>query len=400
MVSVLLSESASLTARETLTVLGGGGVAIDVVDSGRWTIGRFSRWCRRAVSVPPPGTDPVGYLRRIGELVVERRYDAVLPTHEQAWLLAAGRHLLPADTPIAVAPIEAFDRVQGKIEFAELLDELAIPQPRWWRSGQEPEDVPYPHWVKASHGTAGRSVRRVHNHAEQQAAIAEFTATGETVMGQEPATGQYGQVQALFEHGRMVAVHTSVQIGAGAGGSAAARLSVDHPEARQHTQTIGEYLDWHGGLTLDYLHVDGRPQFIECNPRTVEPGNAAAAGIDLPSLTIALSRRDTLSPDIRIGRAGIRTRSALALIIGAAERGTRRTVAATLINILTHRGDLGHAHEVLTPILRDPPSMLPLAVGATEVLLNPTRAAALAHAAVRNYSITPAAIDQARSARP
>jgi hypothetical protein len=399
MVSVLLSESASLTARETLTVLGGEGVTVDVVDSGRWTIGRFSRWCRHAVSVPPPGTDPIGYLRRIGELVAEHRYDAVLPTHEQAWLFAAGRHLLPADTPIAVAPIEAFDRVQGKVEFAELLDELAIPQPRWWHIGQEPDDVPYPHWIKASHGTAGRSVRRVRNHIEQQAAVAEFTAAGETVMGQEPAVGQYGQVQALFEHGRMIAVHTSVQIGVGAGGSAAARLSVDHPEAWRHLQAIGEDLGWHGGLTLDYLHLNGHPWFIECNPRTVEPGNAAAGGIDLPALTIALSRGDTLSPGVRTGRAGIRTRSALALVVGAAERGTRRTVAATLIDLLTHHGDLGHAREVLTPILRDPPSTLPLTVVTAQVLLNPTRAAALAHGAVRNYSITPTAIDQVRSAR-
>jgi len=34
-------------------------------------------------------------------------------------------------------------------------------------------------------------------------------------------------------------------------------------------------LDWHGGLTIDYLHVDGHPRLVEGNPRTVEPGNAA-----------------------------------------------------------------------------------------------------------------------------
>jgi len=61
------------------------------------------------------------------------------------------------------------------------------------------------------------------------------------------------------------------------GGSAAARLSVDHPVARRHLARLGEALQWHGGLTLDYLHVEGSPVFIECNPRTVEPANAAAA---------------------------------------------------------------------------------------------------------------------------
>jgi hypothetical protein len=121
----------------------------------------------------------------------------------------------------------------------------------------------------------------------------------------------------------------------------------------------------------------------------------------IPQLAIArvTSSGDALSPGVRIGRAGIRTRSALALVVGAAEGGTRRAVAATLIDLLTRHGDLGHAREVLIPILRDPPSTLPLTVATAQLLLSPTRAAALAHGAVRNYSITPTAIDQARHAR-
>lgn len=151
----------------------------------------------------------------------------------------------------------------------------------------------------------------------------------------------------------------------------------------------------------DYLHINGKPRFIECNPRTVEPGNAAAAGVDLPALTIALSRGDSLAAgSARIGRPGIRTRSALALIVGAAERGTRRAGATTLADLLAHRGNLAHAHEVLTPILRDPPSMLPLTVTTTQVLINPARAASLARGAVRSYSVTPAEIDRVRSTRP
>ncbi|MHB9856750.1 hypothetical protein [Streptomyces sp. YIM S03343] len=82
-------------------------------------------------------------------------------THEQAWLFAARRHLLPLDASIAVAPIEAFDRIAGKAEFATLCDELDIPQPRWWWCDERSAQVPYPHRVKASYGTAGRAVCRV-----------------------------------------------------------------------------------------------------------------------------------------------------------------------------------------------------------------------------------------------
>jgi hypothetical protein len=400
-VLVLLSESVSLTARETLTVLGSGGDRADLLAAGRLPIGQFSRWRRRLIAAPPPGSDPFGYLALVSALCSAGQYEAVLATHEQAWLFAAGRHLLPADAPIAVAPVEAFDRVAGKVEFARLCDELGIPQPRWWPCDKRPAGVPYPHWVKASYGTAGRAVRRVDTAEQERQAVRELSDDGGPVMGQAPAPGQYGQVQTLFEHGRLVAAHTSVAIGTGAGGSAAARLSVDHPAAREHAARLGAHLRWHGGLTLDYFHVDGQPQFIECNPRTVEPGNAARAGVDFPRLTIALSRGGPLPDHPVIGRPGIRTRSALALAIGAAERsGTRAAVLRTLADCALRRGRAGRAAEVLTPVVRDPPSAVPLTAATIMLLASPGRAATLTGAAVRSYSISPATVALIRAATP
>ena len=70
------------------------------------------------------------------------------------------------------------------------------------------------------------------DEAQEQRAIAELDPDGSgAVMGQAEAAGIYGQVQALFDAGRLVAAHTSVQLGVGAGGSAAARLGVEHGEA-------------------------------------------------------------------------------------------------------------------------------------------------------------------------
>lgn len=114
-------------------------------------------------------------------------------------------------------------------------------------------------------------------------------------------------VAGLFAYGRLVAVHCSERTGIGAGGSAAARVGVDHPVVREHIARLGAHLGWHGGLTLDYLHVEGVAQYIECNPRTVEPGNAAASGVDLPRLTIAISRGEKLPEATVVGRPGHRT---------------------------------------------------------------------------------------------
>lgn len=98
------------------------------------------------------------------------------------------------------------------------------------------------------------------------------------------------------------------------------------------------------------------------------------------------------------GRPGVRTRSALALAVGAAERyRSRAAVLSVLRDCALRRGETGRAAEVLTPVVHDPPSALPLAAGAGLLLARPGSAATLAAGAVRSYSISPATIAQVRA---
>ena len=396
---VLLSEASSLTAREHLSVLGPSGIRVDVASSSSLAMAKFSRWCRRVVPVPRSADDPRGYLAAIAAALRRDSYDALLPTHEQAWLFAAGRHLLPADAPLAVADIDAFDQIQSKLACCRLLDALGLPQPAWslLASAADARRVELPCWLKASYSTAGRGVRHVTSPDQAARAYGELAASGH-VLAQQPATGTYAQVAGLFSHGRLVAVHTSEQAGRGAGGSAAGRISVDHPRPRADIERLGAHLGWHGGLTLDYLHRDGTPQYIEANARTVEPGNPAASGVDLPALTIAISRGESLPVTPVVGRPGVRTHSSLALMLGAAETTRSRAAAVrALLAGLDRQGELRHSREVLTPLLADPLSLVPVVVVASQLLLRPDRAQALAAGAVRDYAVPPAAVDAVRA---
>ena len=249
-------------------------------------------------------------------------------------MFAVGRALLP-NAPVAVAAAEAFGRVESKLAFARSLDEVGLPQPAWHPVEQEDDlDVlGFPVWVKAAFSTAGRGVRRARDHAQALEAWLELSAEGlGEVMLQASAAGSYAQAQGLFDQGRLIAAAVSEQLAVGAGGSAAARVSVAHPLAVDALSRLGSHLMWHGGLDLDYFHRDGVPQFIECNPRITEPGNAAAAGLDLPGLMIKLTTGGGALPDAPlIARPGVRTRSTMAIAIGAAETvGTRRAIVAAL----------------------------------------------------------------------
>ncbi|MCB7037890.1 ATP-grasp domain-containing protein [Eggerthella sinensis] len=399
---VLLTEGSSLTSRETLTALRSCGLDVDVLSCASLPLARFSRWRGRLLRVPNANADPLAYLEQLVSLVDEGGYIAVLPTHEQAWLLAEGRRagLVPDRVPLALASAEAFARVQGKIAFAELLDELDVPQPTWRpiatgdagaTGDATPPDLPLPFWVKADFGTAGRSTRRVHDAETFRRAMAALSASGARLMAQAEAPGTYGQVAGLFDQGRLVASHTTVQTGVGAGNSAAARLSVDFPLARKHLALVGERIGWHGPLTLDFMHVDGRPRYLECNPRMIEPGNAERAGVNFPALLMELSRGVSFDRPPLVGAPGVRTRSRQALLLGAAERcGTRRAVFEALVRPAP-------GIEVLTPVRADPPSIVPLAAAAARLLANPRSVAAIAADAVGAYSVEPAAIERIRS---
>jgi hypothetical protein len=392
---VLLSEASSLTAREHVTVLGAAGVHVEVMSSEPFALCRWSRWTRRVHRCPASGTDPAGYLQAVSAVLAAGTFDALLPTHEQAWLFAAGRYRLPPAAPVPLAPAGAFARVQSKVAFARLLDELGGPQPRWWLAEDESVlgQIPYPYFLKTAFSTAGQGVRMVETPADRARALADLRASGQELIAQAPAGGQYGQVQALFDHGRLVAAHTSVLAGQGMGGSAAARRSVDHPRARSWAAAVGEKLGWHGGLTMDYFHQDGEPSFIECNPRTVEPGNAAASGVNLPLLSIALAAGTPLPGELVTGRAGVVTRGALALLLGSAAQPTsRRALVRMLAAAATRQGVFANSAEVLTPVIRDPPSLVPLLAVATALLARPANAAQLSSRTIAAYQVTEQAI--------
>jgi carbamoylphosphate synthase large subunit len=400
---VLLSEAASLTAREHVTALGAAGVRVEAMSSDPLALCRWSRWVRRLHSCPPAGVDPVGYLDAVGAVLARGGFDALLPTHEQAWLFAVARDRLPSGAPVALAPAECFARVQSKIAFAQLLDEIGAPQPRWWlvEADTDLDPVPYPYFLKTGFGTAGQGVRAVRTEQDRRRWFAKLRADGQALMAQEAVSGQYGQVQALFDRGRLVAAHTSVQTGTGVGGSAAARLSVDHPRARHWAAVVGEALRWRGGLTMDYFHTRGEPVFIECNPRTVEPGNAVASGVNLPLLSLALAAGWSLPDMVVTGRPGVRTHGTLALLLGTADRArSRRAVLHMLVSAGRGNGVFAGSAEVLTPLLHDPPSLVPLVTTAASLLAQPAAASRIAGRTVAAYSVTEQAISRLGDPEP
>ena len=129
---------------------------------------------------------------------------------------------------IALADKEQFKMLAGKIAFAETADLLGLSTPKWeYVKDADFILLDYPYWLKADYGTAGRSVYKISSKKDLAEVTSKLTASDEEWMVQQDIVGDYGQVQAVFDQWRITAVHSSVKAGSGAGGSAAARLSIE-----------------------------------------------------------------------------------------------------------------------------------------------------------------------------
>jgi glutathione synthase/RimK-type ligase-like ATP-grasp enzyme len=402
---ILLSEGSSLSSREAITALGLAGHRVELVSSDPMCLGRFSRFVRRVHRAPASGADPDGYLAAVIETIKTAEIDVLMPVQEQAYLFAAARKRLPSGLGIALADFEAFEQVQSKASFADLLTRLNVPQPKTdiVRSVDEfAADRPYPFFVKTAFGTASAGVWRVRDAQQREALLVQLEALNafaEGLLVQAAVTGSLERTQAVFDHGRLVASHIYRQMVEGPGGGDVLKISVVSAEVRRTVEQIGQALNWHGALSFDYIRDDATktPYFIDANPRLVEPMNAWLSGVDLPGalLRVSLGETPPTQPD---GREGVLTRLGLMGLLDAArQRNRRRDILREIGLLASGSGRYRGSREELVPLVTDPGCAIPLSVVVARLLCVPKTAATFSSTAVAAYSLTPAAIHRLRA---
>jgi hypothetical protein len=125
-------------------------------------------------------------------------------------------------------------------------------------------------------------------------------------------------------------------------------------------------------LSVDTIMPEqGTHLFIDCNPRLVEPMSAYLAGLDLVDLLLRVSQGKTPEP-APDSREGVWTHLAMQALLGCAARdGTRREVFRECVRLIAGRGPYADSVEELTPVRRDWPSAVPLAMTALALLADP-----------------------------
>jgi hypothetical protein len=331
---------------------------VEVVAPTRIGLAGFTRHVRRVHMVPAFGLDPEGWLEATLRVLDTGRHDVLLPTQEQLTILARDQHRVRA--ALAVPPFASVLRVQDKVAQVRTLQELGLPHP--------PTTIlEGPGHLKEPIGTASTAVQR--------------HETDLVAQGHVP--GPLAMLQAVFDHGRLVAHHANLRESEGANGGSATKRSVLLPAAIPHLERLGDALAWHGALSLDAILTPGGPVYIDINPRLVEPGNAWRSGTDLVEalIDVSLGRR----PQRRApGRAGVVTRQRLVGVLGAT---TRRRVIRELA---------ASGADELTPIAGDPRAAIPVLAATAATLITPAAARFFTEGAVASYALTPTAWERIR----
>ena len=402
---VLLSEGSSTSAREAVTILGLAGHIVEVCDPSPFCLTRFSRFVRKFHRCPGMRTDPAGFLAFVEKLLATRRYDVLLPIHEQGFLFARVLGKLETRVGLALPNFDSYRTAHSKAGFSRLLTELGLPQPPTRivdNANALRAAVRFPCVVKTSVGTASRGIWFVRNDDDLTRALEELSASkafaGE-ILVQDFIAGALEKAQAVFCRGQLLGFHAYRQIAAGVGGGEAIKQSVARPDVRTHLAEIGERLAWHGALSVDTIVPENlaAPLYIDCNPRLVEPMSAYIAGTDLVTLLLRVSLGET-PPALPEGRADVRTHLAMQALLGCAARsGSRREVIKECWRLLAKSGAYADSVEEMNPVRLDWISAVPVAMVAMSLLANPKSAETLAKKGWGAHLLDRASIGQIES---
>jgi hypothetical protein len=392
---ILLSDGAGLTARQCATVLARRGHRVEVLSPDPVCLCRFTGRVRAVHRVPGIGADPFGWLDAALAVAARTGAEVLLPVQEQVAVMSRAQDRIAAAGLLTAVPgFGALAQVQDKVSAFRTLARLGLPQPPATVVTSPDEllaTAGLPVYAKTPIGTASAAVQYVPTRAELTRLAANWPGPEASLLLQQPVPGPLAMVQSVFARGELVAFHATQRTREGTNGGSSHKLGLALPAARAAITALGSALDWHGALSADVI-LDGRePQFVDINPRLVEPVNADRSGVDLAGTLVEVARTGH-APTQPPATPGIRTHQLLLAVLGAARHGRRRDVLRELGQALTRTGDYRGSSEELTPGWS-----LPVLAAALATVAVPAAGRWFADGATSAYSLTPAAWQELRT---
>jgi len=301
-------------ALDQIRKLGQRGHTVFTADTFLAAPGNHSRFVEDAFCVPSPRFEPEAFLAAIERIVREHRIDMILPTFEEAFLLARERAHFEPDQHVFAPDLDTLETLHDKARFQRLAADLGLPTPPT-RVAENLDELrtatsAFEHWFARPVSSRG-GLELATNHGPLAGVVApdalDPTPTRPAIV-QAYVEGTDVCSLSICRDGEVVAhaayVHPKEIDHAGG----IVFESVDAPDTLEAAQTLARRTGYHGQLSLDFLcDGDGRQVLIECNPR-------ATAGCLVMSAAQFERAIFSPAPELEVAPAGVERKYASALL--------------------------------------------------------------------------------------
>lgn len=318
MTRVLVTDLEKRKSLPIVRALGRSGIQVTGVESTRFALSFFSRYCTRRVISPSPVTQPHHYLECIKTFLGRHHHDAVFPLEDETMLLMAKyKDEIAPLTNLPVPDFETIMKARDKAVTLNIAKKLGIPHPKTYlvRDGTEAEalknDLEYPVVIKPRMSSGSRGVVYVKSKSDFVASytrihdkypcplVQDYIPPGGTPLGVAVLFDNESNLKAVFSYKRLREFPVS-------GGPSTLRESIRHPEVEKMSIKLLKAIRWYGVAMVEYRvdPRDGQPKLMEINPRfwgSVEL--PIVAGVNFPCLLLRLAMGEQFDPvtDYRVG---------------------------------------------------------------------------------------------------
>ncbi|WP_019960756.1 carboxylate--amine ligase [Woodsholea maritima] len=333
---VIVTYGRSLMALVIAHSLHKRGVEVITCDSVGLTAGSFSRYSAHNFVHADYEKDEEGFIQDLLKAVlkhkpVDERPYILMPTFREAKVLALHKHRFEGLITLAVADIEAIDKVDPKQNLVKTLDGLDVPAPKTWHPHTRDEvravmaEIKMPALIKAVDEVGGRGIEFFDDPKEMQTrALQRVGMENPPPLLQEGAKGEDYCVCVLYKDGQLRAhmAYHNVQNMPVAGGSGAMRETVDDAPFLRAANALMDHVGWHGVAEIDFMWDPDsfdQPKLIEVNPRFwAGLFQSVESGVDFPWLVYHLfAYGDVPAGEEVEGEVGAKTRVPGAWAAGA-----------------------------------------------------------------------------------
>jgi predicted ATP-grasp superfamily ATP-dependent carboligase len=322
---ILITGSSLFFSARLIHDLGRRGAIVTAADSLPLSAGKASWFVSHRVRLPSVNTDPGRFLEAVLAELRARPYDLLLPTFEEALLLAEYQSEIRPYARLFLPPFPTMYELHHKPSLHQLCLSLGLQTPPTLvvDDASQLEEVPdrfgFPVVLKlpAGNNAVGRSFcdskEELHRKftrlaSEQQQHGGELPFIQKRIQGPLICTLCFClQGQKLGE-----VIYRTSRMFPQAGGTAAHKESITNSTISQITDRLIAATGWSGFLGFDFVLEDGTgiPYLIDANPRTSPAIHLGfCSGLDWSQLILDLAQ-DKL-PRIQTARAGVNVHTLL-----------------------------------------------------------------------------------------